>query len=170
MGFPMADFDAPPHGFASTGSATGNRARIPGWYDDQEIATPGSDAGLSIRSELHASVVPFAAIDGYDVPDFDTWKPVATVYFASAPTAKYASKWGFNSGPNVLTLKRSGWWIFEEWEAEVNGVDRNLRVIRTEHDLPGFHIVGTARWAWWDLDEPIWVRCGQGCCLVEPET
>jgi hypothetical protein len=149
---------------------------IPGWYDDQQIAKPGGDAGLSIAASIHASVVPFPAIDEYDVDAFDEWRNVAVVRFADAPTDKYLAKWQFK--PAVATsdtiqlrqVKRLWGLLGTKWKVRINNIDAPyLRVTRTEHkETDGFKIVGTARWAWSDNDEPIWVRCGDGCCMIEP--
>jgi len=173
----ISRMQTPAHQFSNPGiSPDDGRVLIPGWYDDQQIAMPGSDAGLHIAAAIHASVVPFPAIDDYDVDAFDDWRDVAIVRFADAPADKYLAKWHFKTGAatsNTIQLRRvkSVLGLFgTKWKVRVNGIDvPELKVTRTEHlETDGFKIVGTARWAWSDNDEPIWVRCGNGCCMIEP--
>ena len=119
---------------------------------------------------LRASVIPTDGLDTYTITaNFDTgFVKVAMIHFEDEPVGKYADPnvWGFTKASvreNVLSIKHiSG----TTWQAMVDGVPRNLKVTRTDHS--GGHIVGTARWAWSDKDEAIWVRCEDGCCLVEP--
>jgi hypothetical protein len=172
LGFERRDLLEPAHRFGASGTpAQVGRRVIPGWYDDQQIAVPGGGP-LGISAVLHASVVPDTALDYYHLDDFANWKPVATVHFEDPPTGKYMEKWHFLPGEevgNLIELRFVVTGSDTTWKVRINGTEyQQFTVRRTSHALPGFHVVGTARWAWADYDEPIWVRCAEGCCWIEP--
>jgi hypothetical protein len=165
------------HGYGASGTAKEvSRRAVPGWFDDQHIGVPDTTPTGAIipprRPSLHASVVPDTSLDSLKYADFDAgWKAVATVHFYGTPIGKYSTIWGFKPGGavgNLMELRRVDSAGVRVWRVRVNGVDRpQLKVTSTPHVLPGFHIVGTARWAWSDYDEMIWVRCDDGCCKIE---
>jgi hypothetical protein len=139
------------------------------WYDQQWLAvTNTAHPPLNLKATLKASIVPHADLGRYTDIQFTGAAPlpVAYVFIGAAATGKYASKWAFaNVGPNqpnVIALKNTG----GVWSAYVNNVlNPNLRVTRAPH--PGL-ILGVVRWKWSDTDEEAWVRCGEGCCSIEP--
>jgi hypothetical protein len=174
VGFDARTHLEPAHGYGASGTdAQVSRRAVPGWFDDQQVGIPDEAGNPPNRPSIQASVVPDTALDRYTIASFDsTWKPVATVHFRQAPTGQYVSKWQFKAGGsvgNLIELGRVDSSGTQVWRVRINGVlNPNLKVTQTEHTIPGFHIVGTARWAWSDYDEKIWVRCDEGCCKVEP--
>lgn len=174
VGFQNSDHLEPAHGYGPSGvDVAVSRRAVPGWFDDQHLAVPGLGGLLGIRPRLHASIVPDTALDSLHLADFDAgWKPVATVHFRRAPSAPYSTVWGFREGGhvgNLIELRRIDSANVRVWRVRINGmVMTNLRVVHTPHPATSIHVPGTARWAWSDGDELIWVRCDQGCCKIEP--
>lgn len=172
IGFDKTDLEPPAHGFGESGlAAQVSRRVIPGWFDDQRIAIPNPTGSFKIMPALHASIVPDTALNSYVIDDFKTWRPVATVHFVEDPkTTKYETAWHFRGGGEVGNLLELMMDSTGKWHARVNGREySNFKVTRTPHEMGDsrFHIWGTARWAWRDRDELIWVGCAEGCCLVD---
>ena len=142
---------------------------VPGWYDEQQLAVPGGGGPLGIKAMLKASIVPDPALDTLTIASFDAgFVPVATIYFEQTPTDKYLNDYQFHLGstqPDTLFLHHITTGT-PHWVARVNRSPRYFRVMRTPHPP---HVTGTARWSWRDNDEVIWVRCEDGCCLVDSD-
>lgn len=161
---------APAH-LSRVAGATGRRKTmlvVPGWYDEQHVAIP-SATGVGIAAALKASIVPDSGLDSFTITtDFDTgFVRVATIHFKQGPSAKYSDNFQFHNDtlqPDTLYLRHITTGT-AHWVARVNHNSRFFRVLRTPH--PEKHVTGTARWAWRDNDEVIWVRCEDGCCLVD---
>jgi hypothetical protein len=175
IGYPSGLMRRQPHDVGSGPEST--HRLVLGWFDDQELGNRPS-VGAPLAPDVRASIIPEHGLDGYKLyPDFqDRWQVVATVHYHGAPTGKYgdAMYWGFTDAANkenVISLRHSGTDINTGWQVMIDGVIKDpahMRVIRIDHSAAGFHVVGTARWRWNDVDEAVWIRCDEGCCLIEP--
>jgi hypothetical protein len=174
IGTPTVSMLPAPAHVAPVAGSTGPRRTmfvVPGWYDEQQVAVPGGTGTPPLTPSLKASIVPDPDLDTYTVTaNFDTgFVRVATVFFEEEPTAKYLNDYQFHirsTQEDTLYLRHitTG---RPHWVARVNNNSRYFRVMRTPH--AGSHVTGTARWAWDDNDEVIWVRCDDGCCLVDSD-
>jgi hypothetical protein len=158
------------------GSSGHFHASIPGWYDDQRLAVTDAGNVPPIKPQMEASIIPHYNLGAFTIDkNFDVGRtPVASVYFSSDPTgSKYDTIWSFKkstdlASENLIELQHDktkgrddGWTVY------INGVlNTKLHVVRHGHG--GMVIPGTARWAWSETDETLWVRCDDGCCEVEP--
>jgi hypothetical protein len=143
-------------------NGNGRAARVKGWHDEQKLAV--LDGGKLVPRKL-ATIIPAEDLEDLDETAFETWRDVATIWFAEDPGPDYGpKKWGFRKGVNTLQMKYVG---SGNWQAQVKGGDEpgELRVVPTRHW--NAFVPGTARWNWKDDDESIWIRCAQGCCDVQ---
>lgn len=172
---------------AHAASATGPKKwveSVDGWYDDQNLAVEDPTKPLRMSPKSRAVVIPHPDLDKRELTAYDDWAEVATIKFVGKPTGKYETKWKFKEdGEVVMKLMRVERWQFVwfswfkpfkgeqyRWKAMIDGVENtDLKVHRTDHS-GRVHIWGTARWAWLPNDEGIWVRCGDGCCLSDPDS
>jgi hypothetical protein len=143
------------------------QARIKGWFDEQQLGVPfDTPALLKVRPAQWASVIPEANLGDTHLNVFEGgFAPVARVYIREG-LSEYARKFGMTPGWNYITLTGKASSIF--WSAAVInslGQTTPLNAFRHPHTIGS--IPGTARWAWLDHDEWIWVSCDVGCCLIQ---
>ena len=152
-----------------TGAGTTSRWTIKGWFDDQHLAVPATGSTPAIRGQYLASIIPDENLANYRVsPHYKNgWVHVATVMMPGQVPQKYQSGWGFSSGKNEIYIHAAGsHWV--AWIKDAAGNPHFRPVTRTAHNYQG--IPATARWAWSDEDEPIWVYCGGACCYIERDS
>ncbi len=135
-----------------------------GSHDEQRLAEMAG--GQLKRSKVHGVLVPSTLLDSYTkFDDFDggAWKPVATARVTGGDYEKPAFTFPENTQVSI-SLRRVG----SVWEARLfaNGQEAIIPV-PTPHDH-GMLPPASVRWKWNALDEGIWVRCGPGCCKVDP--
>jgi hypothetical protein len=152
---------------------------VHGWHDVQHLgvgrlSTAVPEKPVTLDKTLEGSVVPDDSLGLRDVSEFKVWIHVATVQFTKKPDGTpYATRWNFVQEDNELYIKQDSksatGWIGKVVNARTGrskAAEYALVVKRDPH--PGENLPGTARWAWWEKDEYIWVRCGDGCCWVSP--
>ena len=159
------------------GAGTTARWVVRGWYDEQKLSLPASPIPAPDGPTL--SIVPHDQLGSKLDSDFlNNWVEVARVVVPSGATlpAKYGGTppnttgFHFRTGVNVISLRHNTGFPGDYWEVEVrNGaVFKRWRKVTPEPHA-GWSIPGTARWKWSEQDEEIWVRCGVGCCTIQPE-
>ena len=149
--------------------------KIKGWFDDQDLATPEAlhDRSSGLRPAFYASLIPDAALKGITLQMLEAGeRHVATVYIApgSSIPAHY-KKWGFVSGRNEIYIQM-GDAVFGRGTVKNSSgkILAQLIVHRHSHreDMPkDVHMAATARWAWTDDDDPVWIECDEGCCYID---
>jgi hypothetical protein len=140
------------------------RARLDAWFDDQTLAV-ADPATKVLRAGFRASIVPDTGLLHRASAQYTSgFVPVSAIYAADVPPEKYAKRFGYTKGWNLVFMHREG----SLWTALIlDGNDKmHLRMItnypHTIGDAPG-----SARWDWWDSDEWVWAPCDAGCCLVQ---
>jgi hypothetical protein len=168
----------PPH--ASVASLMGTpQGSIRGWYDDQQLVSPIDDRvgrSSALGPEPRASIIPEASLMMKTLTDFRTgFVKVATIYIPpgpSNPIPKHYAKWGFKPGKNEIFMHMMDA-VFGVGYLKAGTDSIPLRVHRHSHkeDVPpGFKMWETARWAYIDDDDAVWVGCDVGCCFIDVDT
>lgn len=147
--------------------ATGLRAEVKGWHDEQPLTEFNTASGRWVASGLRAALVPTNITGHLQTDDFRAgWKHVATLYLdrRPAPNTKYAH-WGLDDGPNEIFLRINAG---GNWEAELRrtGYRRPWTFIHREQHFD-VGVPATVRFRWTILDDGIWAPCGMSCCQVE---
>ena len=170
--------------FSDDDQGSDYRVAIKGWYDRQRlsVATPTTPPQLS---NVIGTVRPRAAAGDLDETHYNsTWLEVAAVKLAPATgvgivtylklgidgdTADVALCRGASgscpgtSGTTSCPTSSDPWWA----RITVPGKSPVYRCVdREDHSNHKGKMRGTARWAWKDDDEGIWIRCAKGCCQV----
>lgn len=149
---------------------------VRGWHDIQRLGVADASSTVTLDKDLEASVVPDDSLGLRDSTHFQKgWVRVATVQFTKRPDKPpYSDKWHFLQEANEISIRidarsKTGWIgkVFSgQMDSSGNPIEYALVVNRDPH--PGERLPGTARWAWRDKDEWIWVRCDEGCCWISP--
>jgi hypothetical protein len=151
-------FPRPPGGAAQRSWA------VYGWNDAQHLALkdPATNK-LVYGTNMLASIAvnPFLGTMKMD----GAMQRAAAVFFVGNPEGtKYATKWGFKKGLNMILLQKKG---PGSWIAQTappgNSPPHDLHVDWHQHT---FLPPATARFRWDSTDEGLWVRCDAGCCRV----
>jgi len=160
------------------------KSRIRGWYDDQYLGViTGIGPLAKMHPKLRASIVPEDSIGIWTSTNYkvtaasSSGKLVARVYIKGGmgQFQKHYGEAGLKQGWNQLWLRQAaGSGGDTLWTARFiaeNGHTEGpwLKVIRNDHHNHSIAVPATARWAWADLDEEIWVDCDVGCCRVLAE-
>ena len=162
---------------------------VPGWHDDQYLSYKGQN-GLPRPSKIRARVVPndklfdpvgsnyvdvgYIDTDGRDNRvrdiyrakwDLDNWEPgqritialkkTGDTYFVKLSTGIDSSE---REAPHVPAPVK-----------EENGSGTMVRFFGARamnHLLTPIDIPGTVRFAWYEGEDGIWLRCDNGCCTV----
>jgi hypothetical protein len=151
------------------------QATVHGWGDVQHLGVGDKGKPTKYHKDLVASIVPKPNLHKLrkDHEFKDKWRWVATVQFEKSPrNTPYEEKWYFQQEDNRIELK----WVSDTmvWRARVRvGAGTNQEdtialgpVRETRHS----NVPATARFAWKEDDEWLWVRCDEGCCEVESGT
>jgi hypothetical protein len=161
----IRDFDAlPPAEQGRLARAlTAQKARVPGWFDEQRLAT-GTRGNL--RHTALARIVPYDQLERYRTRDFtDRWLFVAVIDSDSAYAKLGLAPTTPQGSPNRLDIQfrsRDQLWI-----ARMRRPAGDSTLFRVVHDPhPADPIPGSARWVWQEDDESAWVMCGAGCCQL----
>lgn len=169
------------------GAGSSSRWTVRGWHDEQTLGVLGtpSDHGI-LQNGPRLSLVPHDLLETRQIKDFlgDDWIPVATVIVPDgvALPAKYGARPGYGLAPgvNTISIRASGSYPYT-WRARLtnsstcpaslpNGGCVYARNVHWEdHSSLTSFVPGTARWRWKDNDEEMWVRCGLGCCMIQPD-
>ena len=155
--------------------------RIKGWHDEQRLAK--LDPAGDLVPALQATVTPAPGLEAMTTDYFkDNWVRVATVWLATDPAGtKYGDPtpsmphtWGMHKGLNAVELAFvGGSWLAQVTQVGASGqissptTSTQLLVQRVEHlDVV---VPGTARFKWTMSDDAVWVRCDQGCCMLDAQ-
>jgi len=141
------------------------RTRLDVWFDEQHLAVFDS-ARNKLVARFRASIIPDTGLRHRTAIDYAKgYVAVASVYAATEPPAEYQRSFGYRRGWNRLFIRLDsvgGW-----WSMIIDGHDSvHVRQVRNFSPTVG-QMPGTARFAWQDLDEWVWVPCDNGCCLVQ---
>jgi len=178
----------PIQGFTATPEQSAQVYGIKGWYDEQQLAVPGTN-GLQ-PGVVHGIIIPNPVLDQLNqATDFHPVTGKPWVHVATAVVnGSYSSKLHFSGGNNKIYLcygtatecgvsaaptcpppadgkwwakitSRRWPWPFWLWH---NAAYRCV----TQRLHPGVTIPGTVRWRWAVNDETGWIRCTNGCCTV----
>lgn len=147
---------------------------IPGWFDDQRLSIAAGASATSatqLRASSQASIVPDSALASWRVQDFEqTRRLVARIVVKPPIEGKYQSKWGLEKGVNKVYIQLTNDTTGVAWiETESSHVTK-LLVHRKDHHhaIPtGYVMPATARWAWIDSDDAVWIYCDIGCCYID---
>lgn len=146
------------------------RTRLAVWFDEQHLAVRDDKQGKLI-ARFRASIIPDAGLIHRTTADYDVgWVPVGYVFASTPVPAKYATRFGYHAGWNRLLVRRDKTQPDTlQWSAMiVNADDYTAHVRRITNFQHTFgNTPGTARWAWNELDEWVWIPCDNGCCLVQ---
>lgn len=180
FGAPAIGMPAPVHASAA-GAKTHAQWTLPAWFDEQRLSiaktpgatlrTPHPNASGLRPITTRATVIPDTGLARYtQAKDYAVRDvPVATVYFPEPPEGLYKTKWRFKMGFNQIYLRFAD----GKWKAYVDGdtTHHELQVRRMDHhaffNSYGF-FPATARWAWVDFDDAVWISCDVGCCYIDP--
>jgi hypothetical protein len=171
------------HGSAIAAGPDKKLFSIPGWYDEQQLATyiaPGQPMRLSAAIGV---VVPYPHLDTLSLPHLSQgqYVPAWRVYL-SEDDSSYKQKYGFTKAwppggadANIVSLQYKP--DQQTMTALVDPADgsatRTKNVFRHDHDMirrsgESFLIPGTTRWRWIAQDETTWGKCDYGCCSLDP--
>jgi hypothetical protein len=151
-------------------AALGVSAAIPGWHDEQRLATYVN--GMAVPGGPRATIVPATTTIFADIAP-GVRSLIGYVYLHDDPTGTRYEDWGLRQGMNELYLARSASGEYLTF-ARAMGAGapgapaRWTNVIRHEHVDAA--LVSTARFRWISTDDGFWVACGQGCCKMDGET
>lgn len=143
------------------------QARIKGWFDEQQLGVPfDTPTPLKVRPAQWASIIPEANLGDTHLNVFEGgFAPVARVFIREG-LSEYAKKFGMTPGWNYITLSGTSSSVI--WSAAVvNSLGQTTPLYAFRHPHTIGSIPGTARWAWLDHDEWIWIGCDVGCCLIQ---
>ncbi|MFI5227749.1 MAG: hypothetical protein ACHQWU_01695 [Gemmatimonadales bacterium] len=172
----LADVPTPVH--TTAGLPPGFEPQVKGWFDEQELGLPGA-AGVppiqparggtptSPGAPIFASVIPVPGLADSTLGQFaDHFVKVGAVFMPDS-VEKYATRFGFLSGWSTIEL--SGQRGDARWYARITDSKHGVHYrFVSRHPATIGAVPGTARWAWNDNDEWVWVACDIGCCLIEP--
>jgi hypothetical protein len=164
----LANVPTPKHLY-DVGTPSTVQAHIKGWFDEQQLGIPNPAATPRISPAAYSSVIPEPNLGSIGLNAFDTEgpaMPVARVFIPANGLERYYKKFGFSPGWNYIALKgKPGDILWHAFVRNSNGETIMLSSFRHPHTVGS--VPGTARWAWFDNDEWIWVACDIGCCLVQ---